>query len=191
MSLISNIGTLFSGIDTIGLVILNIWELISFTRWRKEKALEKKSEIASVLIYELSAFEDEILELLKFVHFVYDRSSESNCKSIDNSSSKEQQSLISDPFEIRNYLKSMSKLKAWLRKLNIEGEILDRGISSHVENLKRYLVRKEKSLTVFLSFLESEQRIKAYDELNLSDKSSLQNSVYSIREILNKHRLFT
>ena len=111
----SAIGTLLSGIGTILLAGASLFAIISYSRWKNEKVIEKKSLIAEESLHYLESSINGICQWLLSTtsNFVYSRQSAAN-QTIFYSKSEEEQKLFNkkcdeDLYEVSNFCRSFQQ----------------------------------------------------------------------------------
>ena len=113
----SNLGTLLSGIGTVGLMIMAVttfWKgTVIIGRWLMEKRLEKKSNIAEDCLNQLEILVDDAKQWLKMYSFVFDgNKDEYKAFAADkyalSNYSKEGQSIRDQSIKVQNHMKRLS-----------------------------------------------------------------------------------
>lgn len=193
----NNLGTFLGGLGTFGLLIIGVFGIFYFKRWKDEKKFEKRSDIAGKSLDDLDVFKNKILNWINLSQsfLVYDRTSEANSAKYCNATEEEKKELNkmhdNNSYEIHNFIKEGYEILAGLihsknyswrlnnNKINENFDLLEKTTRNILLNVKiKYFVNSTK-----------DDRTKACKELSFA-QNAIEQILSPIYEELRKYLMF-
>lgn len=175
----SNFGTLLTGLGTIGLIWLGWRGLDTLSRFKTQKGLEKKSDIAEESLNRLDMFRLQFFEWLRLASsaHIYSRDSEGNREKYNDADDKEKKALKelfeNDPTEIRNFYKQGLKIiEIAISAKNHAARLNNQMINDKFNELEAVCNNQLKNLSIFHFFDSSGQ--KRAESLTVLSRATMQ-----------------
>ncbi len=160
---VNNLGNFLMGVAAIVGVIGGLFE---FSSWKKQRVLEKKSEIAEKAIECLAIFEYEFDKLASKHNWVFNIDAEDAMKAYAKFSEDEKAKLESNPYEIKNYVRQVDELNKNLGQLKALSLKLENAeLKAHIERLVQTPRNLINAISNFHSIYK-EIRLRGFEELS-------------------------